>query len=66
MQDNAEDCIRNAEEECAGYSKFYVEAERFEGRVEHVASHRSMRFYTLEELLCFIASVLNVARKVEP
>ena len=43
-----------------------VQAGRFEGRVEHVASHRSVRFHTLEELLSFIASVLNEAREMEP
>ena len=43
-----------------------LEVERFEGRVEHVASHRSMRFHTLEELLRFISDVLNEARKSEP
>jgi len=43
-----------------------IDAGRFEGRVEHVASHRSMRFHTLEELLRFIASVLNEARKMVP
>jgi hypothetical protein len=40
-----------------------VEAGRFEGRVEHVLSHRSMRFHTLEELLRFMATVLNEAKK---
>ena len=44
----------------------HVEEGRFEGRVEHVASHRSIRFQTLEGLLRFIAKVLNEARKTEP
>ncbi|HKA18986.1 MAG TPA: hypothetical protein VKN18_11915 [Blastocatellia bacterium] len=42
-----------------------VGAGHFEGRVEHVSSHRSMRFQTLEELLRFMASVLDEARKME-
>lgn len=43
----------------------HVEVGHFEGRVEHVASHRSIRFHTLEELLSFIAKVLNEAREME-
>ena len=35
-----------------------IEAGRFEGRVEHVASTKAMRFHALDELLAFIASVL--------
>jgi hypothetical protein len=39
-----------------------IEAGRFEGRVEHVASFKSLRFHSLDELLRFIASALNEAR----
>ncbi|HSB09875.1 MAG TPA: hypothetical protein VLM38_10355 [Blastocatellia bacterium] len=39
-----------------------VDAGRFEGRVEHVASYKAMRFRSLEELLGFIASVLTEVR----
>lgn len=39
-----------------------IEAGRFEGRVEHVASSESMRFHSLEELLGFIARVLAEVR----
>lgn len=35
-----------------------VEIGRFEGKVEHVASHQSKRFHSLDELLDFIASIL--------
>jgi len=34
-------------------------AGRFEGRVEHVASGRSVRFTTTEELIAFVVRVLN-------
>lgn len=36
-----------------------IEAGRFEGRVEHVASYRATRFHSVDELLSFIASVLR-------
>jgi hypothetical protein len=42
-----------------------IEAGRFEGRVEHVASFKSLRFHSLEELLAFIASALKEARDTE-
>jgi hypothetical protein len=42
-----------------------IEAGRFEGRVEHVASFKSLRFHSLEELLAFIASALKEARDRE-
>ena len=35
-----------------------IEAGRFEGRVEHIASCKATRFHSLDELLAFIASVL--------
>jgi len=35
-----------------------IEARRFEGRVEHIASTKATRFHSLEELLSFVASVL--------
>jgi hypothetical protein len=35
-----------------------IQAGRIEGRVEHIASYDSTRFFSLEELLCFIAIVL--------
>ena len=35
-----------------------IEAGRFEGRVEHVATCKAARFHSLEELLAFIADVL--------
>ena len=35
-----------------------VEAGRFEGKVEHVASCKATRFHSLHELLAFIATVL--------
>ena len=36
-----------------------VEAGRFEGKVEHVASSKATRFHSLDELLAFIATVLT-------
>jgi hypothetical protein len=42
-----------------------IEAGRFEGRVEHIASSESMRFHSLEELLGFIARVLAEVRDAE-
>jgi hypothetical protein len=35
-----------------------IAAGRFEGRIEHIASTRAMRFHSLDELVGFIASVL--------
>jgi hypothetical protein len=37
-----------------------IEAGRFEGRIEHVASHQAARFHSLDELLSFIASLAEV------
>jgi hypothetical protein len=42
-----------------------IEAGRFEGRVEHIASYRATRFHSLDELLNFIASVLSEVRDAE-
>ena len=42
-----------------------IEAGRFEGRVEHVASYKATRFHSLDELLAFIASVLTEVGKTE-
>jgi hypothetical protein len=42
-----------------------IEAGRFEGRVEHVASHEPTRFHSLDELLRFIAGVLAEVRSTE-
>jgi hypothetical protein len=36
-----------------------IESGRFEGRVEHIASHNAARFHSLDELLTFIANVLR-------
>ena len=38
-----------------------IEAGRFEGRIEHMASYEATRFHSLDELLAFIARVLNEA-----
>ena len=35
-----------------------IEAGRFEGKVEHVASCKATRFHSLDELLAFIETVL--------
>ena len=42
-----------------------VEAGRFEGRVEHIASYKTTRFHSLDELLAFIAIVLAEVRDAE-
>ena len=42
-----------------------IEAGRFEGRIEHVASTKATRFHSLNELLAFIASMLTEIRKTE-
>ena len=42
-----------------------IEAGRFEGRVEHVASTKATRFHSLDELLSFMASVLIEVGKTE-
>ena len=42
-----------------------IEAGRFEGRAEHVASFKATRFHSLDELLDFIASMLTEIRNTE-
>jgi hypothetical protein len=42
-----------------------IEAGRFEGRIEHMASSRATRFHSLDELLGFIASVLTEVGNTE-
>jgi hypothetical protein len=42
-----------------------IEAGRFEGRVEHIASYQAVRFHSLEELLTFVARVLAEIRDPE-
>ena len=42
-----------------------IEAGRFEGRVEHIASYKATRFHSLDELLGFIASLLTEVRNTE-
>jgi hypothetical protein len=41
-------------------------AGRFEGRVEHIASTKAMRFQSLDELLTFMAQVLAEIRDSDP
>src|SRR5262245_1564279 len=43
-----------------------VESKRFEGRVEHVASSKAMRFHSLEELFTFIADIFFQLRALVP
>ena len=43
-----------------------IEAGRFEGRVEHIASTRATRFHSLEELLAFISNMLIELRNPDP
>jgi len=42
-----------------------IDVGRFEGRVEHVATHDTIRFHSLDELLGFIASILTEVRDSE-
>jgi hypothetical protein len=42
-----------------------IEAGRFQGRIEHVASTKATRFLSLDELLAFIASMLTEIRNPE-
>jgi len=42
-----------------------IERGRFEGRIEHMTSHHSTRFHSLDELLDFIARVLTEVRSTE-
>lgn len=43
-----------------------VAAGRFAGRVEHVASMRSARFVTLDDLLSFISMTLTEVGRTRP
>ena len=36
-----------------------VDAERFEGKIEHITSYEATKFYSLEELLNFIVRILT-------
>ncbi len=42
-----------------------VDAGRFEGKVEHIASYEATRFSSLEELLSFIVRMLTEVRNTE-
>jgi len=42
-----------------------IDAGRFEGKVEHVASCQATRFTSLEEIIAFIAAVLAEVRERE-
>ena len=42
-----------------------VEAGRFEGKVEHIASYEATRFSSLEELLSFIVRMLSEVSNTE-
>jgi len=39
-----------------------IEARRLDGRIEHIASYRSARFHSEDELFAFIARVLADVR----
>lgn len=43
-----------------------IDAGRFEGKVEHIASYEATRFHSLQELLAFMAKVLAEIRNSEP
>jgi hypothetical protein len=42
-----------------------IETGAFEGRIEHIASSRAIRFHSLEDMLAFIAAVLADMRAEE-
>jgi hypothetical protein len=42
-----------------------LDAGRFEGKVEHVASCQATRFHSLKEFLAFVAAVLAEVRKTD-
>ena len=42
-----------------------IEAGRFEGKIEHVASCQAARFHSLEEMLAFMTEVLAQERQTE-
>ena len=42
-----------------------VEAGRFEGKVEHIASYEATRFSSMEELLSFIVRMLSEVSTTE-
>jgi hypothetical protein len=42
-----------------------VEAGRFEGKVEHIASYETTKFSSMEELLAFIVRMLSESGKNE-
>jgi len=42
-----------------------IEAGRFEGKVEHIASYKAARFHSLDELIAFIATMLTEVSNTE-
>jgi hypothetical protein len=42
-----------------------IEAGRLEGKVEHIASYKAVRFHSVDELLAFIARMLTEIRNSE-
>jgi hypothetical protein len=42
-----------------------IEAGRFEGRVEHIASYKAAQFHSLDELLGFIEGILTEVRMAD-
>jgi hypothetical protein len=42
-----------------------IEAGRVEGKIEHISSYQATRFQSVEELLAFVARVLNAVREAE-
>ena len=43
-----------------------IPAGRLEGKIEHIASYRAMRFHSVEELLAFTSSVLEELKSGHP
>jgi hypothetical protein len=42
-----------------------IEAGLFEGKIEHMTSHKAVRFHSLDEMLEFITGVLSEVRNPE-
>ena len=42
-----------------------IEGGRFEGRIEHIASYKAIKFHSLDELMAYIARVLAEVRSIE-
>jgi len=42
-----------------------IEAGRLDGKIEHISSYQAARFHSVEELLAFVARVLDAIRNAD-